>query len=211
MVTKQPEQTRHKILEAALWEIYRHGFKGASLDRILEGTGLTKGALYYHFPSKLELGYAVVDEVIRRWIEEHWIEPLNGIDDPIEGLVRCVRRELAEMPDEIACGGCPLNNLTQEMAAVDEGFRLRTEKVLNEWQSGIAQQLRRGQANGTVRPDVDPDATAFYLVGSLQGAAGLAKAARSRKVGYQIGEVFIAMLDGLRPAGARVALAEAHT
>ena len=57
-------QTRHDILSAAFDEIYTNGFRASSLDAILERTDLTKGALFHQFASKLELGYAVVDEII---------------------------------------------------------------------------------------------------------------------------------------------------
>jgi len=55
--------TRSKILFAAYKEIHLHGFQAASLNNILAHTGVTKGALYHHFPNKTELGYAVIDEV----------------------------------------------------------------------------------------------------------------------------------------------------
>jgi len=51
----RPQQTadvtREKILDAAFHEIHRYGFQSASLANILERTGLTKGALYHHFPT----------------------------------------------------------------------------------------------------------------------------------------------------------------
>ena len=62
---RNPEQTRQALLEAAFEEIYRVGFQAASLDRILDRAGVTKGALYHHFKNKLELGYAVLEEVVR--------------------------------------------------------------------------------------------------------------------------------------------------
>jgi len=52
--------TRRKILESAFHEIHRNGFQAASLNPILERTGVTKGALYHHFPNKQTLGYAVL-------------------------------------------------------------------------------------------------------------------------------------------------------
>ena len=66
MQTKQPDQTRDKILHSAFCEIHRQGFQAASIANILQDTGLTKGALYHHFPTKQALGLAVIDEVIRR-------------------------------------------------------------------------------------------------------------------------------------------------
>jgi TetR/AcrR family transcriptional repressor of nem operon len=200
MTAKQPDQTRWTILEVALWEFYWNGFQRASIDRILEGTGLTKGALYHHFPNKLQLGYAVVDEIIGAWIHERWVAPLAEYEDPVEGLQETFRHVLQEMPEEMIIGGCPLNNLVQEMSGIDEGFRVRLEQVLKRWESGIADELSRGQAAGTVRTDLDASATASYLVSALEGMAGTAKATRGRDGLRQLADVFVAMVDMLRPA-----------
>ena len=56
--------------------------------------------------------------------------------------------------------GCPLNNLAQEMSNIDEGFRQRLETIVAQWRSILSQALRRGQSEGTVRTDLDADATA---------------------------------------------------
>ena len=63
MVLKR--STRQEILESAFQEIHRNGFQAASLTSILERTGVTKGALYHHFPNKQALGYAVLEEVVK--------------------------------------------------------------------------------------------------------------------------------------------------
>lgn len=59
MVTKQTDLTRDKLLQAAFNEIHLHGFQAASIANILRDTGLTKGALYHHFPTKQELGLEI--------------------------------------------------------------------------------------------------------------------------------------------------------
>ena len=59
-----PERTRGRLLQAASRVVYRSGFQSASLDAILAATGVTKGALYYHFDSKEAQGYAIVEEII---------------------------------------------------------------------------------------------------------------------------------------------------
>ena len=68
MVKRDPEQTRQNILAAAFEEVHGNGFRGASLERILADTGLTKGALYHHFPNKDALGHALIDETLREMI-----------------------------------------------------------------------------------------------------------------------------------------------
>ena len=198
-MSRHPDETRRKILEAALWEMYRHGFKGASIDRLLDGTGLTKGALYHHFPNKLQLGYAVVDEVIGPWIHERWIEPLEQGDNPIDALALGLRRALEHSPEEMIHGGCPLNNLAQEMAGLDEGFRVRVEAVLETWRSAIASHLARGQQQGHVRTDLDPAATAAFLVSSVEGIAGTAKSSKDIQFARQIAAVLESFIESLRP------------
>jgi AcrR family transcriptional regulator len=178
-MARRPLETRRKILDAAFWEIYRNGFHGASIDRILQGTSITKGALFHHFPNKLQLGYAVVDETVRAWVHEHWIAPLAGVTDPAAGIPAAVRAFLDSSPEEIVHGGCPLNNLAQEMAGIDEGFRIRLEAVAGEWRSAVADTWRRGY--GDRSPDVmDADDLACFVVAAIHGVLGSAKAGKSR-------------------------------
>jgi TetR/AcrR family transcriptional regulator, transcriptional repressor for nem operon len=179
---RNPDQTRTKILQAALVEIQRHGFRSAGLDRILADTGLTKGALYYHFPNKAALGYAVVDELIGGKIRLMWLEPLERYGDPIEGLLKLIASFPPEKLASAAETGCPLNNLAQEMSPVDDEFRRRVEAVFQMWIQGVAERLELGQAEGGVRPDVDCRQAATYFVASIEGAMGLAKNARDPRV-----------------------------
>jgi TetR/AcrR family transcriptional repressor of nem operon len=88
---RDPERTRDRLLQAASREVYRSGFQSASLDAILAATGVTKGALYYHFDSKEALGYAVVEEVIDPDVRATWVRPLQNGKDPIDALIGIVQ------------------------------------------------------------------------------------------------------------------------
>ena len=166
---RDPDKTREALLRAAFGEIHRSGFQAASLERILSTAGVTKGALYHHFPNKAALGYAVVDELIKPFIIERWVRPVEGADDPIQTIVDC----LADVACHMTCAdielGCPLNNLMQEMSPIDEGFRQRLNAVSEAWRAGIARALARGQGSGTVREDIDPEKTAGLPVRRLRG------------------------------------------
>ena len=134
------------MLQAAFREVYRWGFQTVDLDTILASTGVTKGALYYHFESKEALGYAVVEEVIAANLRDTWLRPLERGEDPIDALIGILRGTSAR--PEILRSGCPLNNLAIEMSALDEGFRKRLAMLFHEWQEGIAATLREGQIHG---------------------------------------------------------------
>ena len=169
------ERSRKEILDAAFAEIYRHGFQGVSVDDIVRKTSHTKGAFYHHFPTKLDLGYAVVDEVIKPLIVERWINPLDAHADPLEGIARQMQRLIGSVDAAGLRTGCPLNNLVQEMVPIDAGFRLRLREALELWIDGIARHLRRGQKAGLVRPDVNPRQAAQFIVLMHEGAFGMLK------------------------------------
>ena len=178
MARRDPDATRQKILEAAGVEIHRHGFRNASIDEILSDTGLTKGALYHHFPTKADLGYAVVDEVIRSWALGQWVEPMERSNNPIDGLLQALHELSPEQVATICDCGCPLNNLAQEMSSVDETFRQKLASVYRCLTERMADALLRGQGAGYVARDVDCRQAAVFLVSTLAGAAGAAKNAR---------------------------------
>src|SRR2546422_9784373 len=69
---RAPDATRKKLLQAAFEEIYRRGFQGASLETILAAAGVTKGALYHHFPDKAALGYFVGVEGVKSLLLARW-------------------------------------------------------------------------------------------------------------------------------------------
>src|SRR5450755_4615186 len=96
---RDPERTREQLLQAAFREIYRTGFQSASLDTILASTGVTKGALYYHFKNKEALGYAIVEEVIAPDLRIKWLRPLLMPEDPISTLIDIVQSESVRPED----------------------------------------------------------------------------------------------------------------
>ena len=181
---RDPERTRERLLQAGFREVYRSGFQGAGVDSILAATNVTKGALYYHFGSKEALGYAIVEEIIAKLVRDRWLRPMLGNGQPIDILIGIVRRTPVR-PEEVR-SGCPLLNLAQEMSPLDEQFRKRLERIFQAWQEGVATLLRKGQSEGTVRCDLNPDEIASFLIAMVEGYVSLAKNAQDAKV-WEVG------------------------
>jgi TetR/AcrR family transcriptional regulator, transcriptional repressor for nem operon len=179
---RDPGRTRERLLQAGFREVHRSGFQSASIDTILAATNVTKGALYYHFDSKEDLGHAIVEEVVAKLPRDRWLLPLQRSKDkdPIDALISIVRA-IPARPEDVK-GGCPLVNLAQEMSQLDEQFRKRLETIFHAWQEGIATALRRGQSQGTVRRDLVPAETAGFLIALVEGYQVLAKNAQDAKV-----------------------------
>ncbi len=179
---RNPDRTRAALLEAAFDEIYEQGFRAASLDNILRRTGVTKGALYHHFPNKTELGYAVVDEIIFPHASEHWAPLIDCEGNPVDALLQLIQAEVDGADEHRVACGCPFNNLVQEMAGIDEGFRERLHRMQAQWRAAISSALTKGQKNGQVRKDIDAEQAATMLVASYEGCVGLAKCGQSKEL-----------------------------
>jgi TetR/AcrR family transcriptional regulator, transcriptional repressor for nem operon len=209
---RAPEATRSALLQAAFATIYRHGFQGASLDDILKDAGVTKGALYHHFPDKSALGYAVVNEVVRGLLLERWLGPLERpTNDPLTVLQEVFRYRAASLTALEVQLGCPLNNLAQEMSPLDEQFRRAIDATFATWRKGFAQALVRGQAAGTVRKDLDARRVAMFLVAAVEGSYGLAKSAGSKAMLRSNFEMLATLMDTLRPVSPIQLEVKAHS
>lgn len=91
------QQTEAAILEAALDVFSTFGFRGATLDQIAEGAGMSKPNLLYYFPGKDDIHARLLGDLL-----DSWLDPLRQIDpegDPATELRRYVQRKLAMSRD----------------------------------------------------------------------------------------------------------------
>ncbi|HSC68352.1 MAG TPA: TetR/AcrR family transcriptional regulator [Cellvibrio sp.] len=172
---RNAEQTRTRILEAAREEIFQNGYQGMRIDAILQKTRLAKGALYHYFPNKLALGYAVVDEVLMGHFQTVWQECFAKHKNPLTTLQQMFICKAESFQNAASFNGCPLNNLNQEMAAIDIGFHQRLEKVFEDAHMTIVHALEQGQLDGLVRKDINPVKISMFVFSSYQGIMGAAK------------------------------------
>lgn len=191
--------TRDKLLQAAYREIREHGFQAASVAAILSRSTLTKGALYHHFSDKRALGFAVLDEVIAPYFEQHVFQPLQKNENPLIALQKLIRDAVRSQDSESIRLGCPLHNLTQEMSALDDEFKSRLSRLIARWQRSMRDVLRRAQETGKLKPDVDCEAAALFIVSAWEGCAGVAKNLQSDKVFGQCMRQLAHYVEALTP------------
>jgi AcrR family transcriptional regulator len=130
------EETRQRILRAALKLFQERGFDAATMRDIAEEAGMATGAAYYYFPSK----NAIVMEFYRRSSAEMQpkleaaLEQASGLDERLYALTRvkwdhfaphrAVLRTLLRNGADPAYPLSPFSPETREIRAVDiEWFR----------------------------------------------------------------------------------------
>lgn len=175
--------TRDQILDAATRLIHLQGYHSTSLDDVLRKSGVGKGNFYYHFKSKEELGYAIIDRVTQAFVRRT-LEPAfaDTSGDPIAQIHAFLDRVLDNQRQRNCVGGCPIGNLASELSDVHEGFRRQLAGVFAAWRAKIMEALSRGQLAGRVREDVEPSALAQFLVASLEGAILLTKVSKDIRI-----------------------------
>jgi len=185
------EKTRKEILDVAFMEVFSHGFQGVSVDEIVKKTSLTKGALYHHFPTKLDLCYALVDDVIKPMIIDRWISPLANYENPLDGILKQMKALIGKSSMENLRLGCPLNNLVQEMSPIDKGFRKRLQIALNLWIDETDTLLKKAKKDGQIKADVNTRHVAYFIVMAHEGIYGILKGLADPKA-------FDALYDSLK-------------
>lgn len=183
--TRSPKgaATRDQILDAASRLIHVRGYHGTSLDDVLKETGLGKGNFYYYFKSKEDLGYAIIDRVVKSFVDRT-LEPAfrDGAGNPLEQIAAFFDCVVDAHRERSGVGGCPLGNLACELSDVHEGYRQRLAGIFALWRARMAAALQRGQEAAQLRPDFDPVGAAQFLVAALEGALLMTKVTRDVSV-----------------------------
>lgn len=175
--------TRDQILDAAARLIHLRGYHGTSLDDVLRESGVGKGNFYYYFRSKEDLGFAIIDRVVERFLERT-LEPafVDPTADPLDQVRAFLDRLLDVQRQRNCVGGCPMGNLACELSDVHEGFRQRLADIFERWRVMLAATLERGRESGRLRADLDAASAAGFVVAALEGAILMAKVTKDISV-----------------------------
>ena len=158
------EQRRAEILASAEACFTKSGYHATTIDDIAQRCGLSKGAIYWHFPGKRELFLALFDAYRERLVEVR--RGASETASASEGLRRSADLALLEITDVV-----PLVELTLEYmahASRDKDLRDRFRAMYQEMASILVEQVERGQRDGTFRP-FNPEAVARMLVALEDG------------------------------------------
>lgn len=199
-MAKRHENNRERILHTAVEMLYRRGYNGTSVDDIVRAAGVSKSNFYYHFPSKEDLGIAVLS--LRRDEMEHLLsETLHDRDrGPLSRLAAFLAALLDHQEAELDRNGCPFGNLVAEMTEHSERIRCFLSGLFADLTSAIAEVVRQGQSVGDIRTDVSPTELATLIVQTLQGMQLIVKCEKDSRPARKTGSLLIELL---RPSGRR--------
>lgn len=166
MLIKKAKATRQSILQKAFELIYVKGYQSTSIDDIIANTHVTKGAFYYHFKTKDEMGLAIINELLKPTLTNSFVEPLKSGENPIDAIYNLLHALLLENDFLRVEYGCPASNFTQEMAPWHQNFNQALNELVQQWTKVMVAAIERGKKLGQVRKEVNAkQVTSFVLSG----------------------------------------------
>jgi TetR/AcrR family transcriptional repressor of nem operon len=176
-------------------ELFRQkGFAGTSMQDIEQVTGLGRGSIYNAFGDKQAL-YLTVLARFASTGREMLQGMLNGAPTAIEGIRLVLRMAAVRCMSSHDRAGCLMGNATSERATSDDATRAIVENAFANLVELFRAQLVTAQEEGDFAADRDPEATAKFLVMSMQGMSLMAKAAEKSDQLSQIAEEILRVLD----------------
>ena len=161
-----PAGVRGRILDATFILFQSQGYAATSVHQIAALAKVTGGALHHHFPTKKALGLAVINERVATALDETWLNPVRSAASPGESILQLFDSLARELDEQGSVRGCPVNNLSLELAFADPDYRIELRTLFDTWLSTVANAFRD-------RPNAE--ALAALVVGAYSGAMAMAK------------------------------------
>ena len=149
---------RQQILDGARASFSRYGYEGATVRRLEQTTGLSRGAIFHHFRDKDALFFALAEQDTLRMadvVAEH-------------GLVQ-VMRELLDSPDSLDSGWTGTFLEIARRGRTDPDFRERWQERSAALAAATRDRLDRQATAGLLRTDVPVGVLARFLELTLDG------------------------------------------
>jgi TetR/AcrR family transcriptional regulator, transcriptional repressor for nem operon len=182
-MTQPRSPVREQILQVATRLMAVQGYHRTSVEDVLRESGAGKGNFYHYFRSKEDLGYAILDRLVRIF-SERTLEPVFGDSNrpPLAQVDAFFDVIVAAQRARNCVGGCPMGNLATELADSHEGFRRRLCEAFDAWRQRLGGALTRAQRDGVLAAEADPDSLARFVVAGLEGAILMTKVQKDIRV-----------------------------
>jgi len=171
------DETRERIIAKAAELFNQRGLEGTSMADLMEATGLEKGGIYRHFPSKEAVAAEAFDYAWEAAFQER-TRDLDSIPGSVERLKHLIDN-FVERRSSIP-GGCPLLNTAIEADDGNPVLRERARQALGKWQDLLISVVNQGIQRREISSGVDPGRLAMLIIGSLEGALMISRLERNR-------------------------------
>ena len=192
------KDTRERLLDSALKEVYTYGYQGSSTAKILENAKVPKGSMYHYFKSKKELVLALIDEKIAAGLLVYF-EPLSDKNlregKTLQTIITITK--MISKNEDLVMYGCPLNKLIQEMAPIDEDFASILTSKYNEIFKILENAISFAVKTKEIK-ECDPQKVARFIFQSIWGYLSISVTLSSKERFLEVIEHLESYFESLR-------------
>jgi len=165
---QQSTETRARLIRAAAQLFSERGYAATSVAAIGAQAGASRGLVNFHFGTKENLLWAVIDDVVGDW-ERTMFPPDAAADSPLQAVRRVFdahRRFVVSEPERARL----LFRLQAEALNPELGLDAFTN-LHERWLELTRAWWHAAVDSGTVDPSLDHNAVATFTIGALRGIA----------------------------------------
>ncbi len=163
---ERAQRTRERLLDTALRLISEKGSGETTFEAISEASGVSRGAIRFHFGSKSGLLFAVVDRTFDVF-ENEILAPLLGDDGPTT-FAEAIEANRDFVRDHQEAGRLFLVLMSESLGSSPE-LRARFSELYERFRRFIRVWVEAAQRNGSVARDLDVDSASAVILGALVG------------------------------------------
>jgi AcrR family transcriptional regulator len=175
------DSARDRIVATAAELFHNNGYNATGIDQILKAARATKGSFHHHFGLKRAIALAVIKEIVAPKFNRRMIDPVVHAPKPLAAIRRVIRNLRTQGSTDDLLTGCPINNLSSELALQDRQIQSSLSALFDRWRNEWARALR-SQSDLEVQTGFkSARQLALYIVAAIEGAQAMAKAQQSRE------------------------------
>lgn len=152
------------IAAAARSLIAERGFEGLRTRDIAERVGINVATLHYHVPTKERLIELIAQSMRDEFIAQSKARPRDGLTglEEMKAELADYREAMRDHPELPA-----VFSALVERGRRDPKVDAAIKPMQAYWHQQLVDMFTRGRRDGSFRPDLDPGAAAFVMMGAM--------------------------------------------
>jgi TetR/AcrR family transcriptional regulator len=171
-MVKTVDSVRARIIAEATRLFAERGYAGTSIEAISVAAGITRPTLVYHFGSKAGLRDAVFEGLMAHWRDElpRLMAAAAAGGPRLESLTGAMFDFFRREP---ALARLLLREVLDRPRALADGLRAHLQPITGL----LTAAVRAGQAQGALKPEVDPEAFVVVVISAALGVVAVGETA----------------------------------
>jgi len=157
---------RERILEAAEMLFIRDGIDRVSISSIASAARISRKTLYQYFPDRREIAWAIFEKLVEHWREIENLQPAANGYQQLEQLTAWMAAQLETNRAHLRFV-VELDALYARESSADRMRQITRRGGGEQGADWVAQAVRQGVADGSIRAGIDPELVSAALLNLL--------------------------------------------